>query len=342
MKPAIITALALILLAQAWAAPLTAYDDALWLKRAQTPTGDYVLAVDVPGGVRAYYRAILAACDWRGATIPTDYRQTPRQNYRRGAGAPADAVLAMRTGNVFAFLAGLLCLYYVANVALGSTWRAALALSPLVISPLFPVYIVPRVGPDALLFAWVCAFLAVWVYAHQQGRAAAWRWVIALGAAGGLATFVKINGALVLFAYMAWIVARRQGWARLYLPALAGAVAFGLFYLLNPAFHGIRPEFVIWDILARRAVVAHGQLTTYGPIGWLDLVHRVVPSIALLPVLGVVAWRARAAWWFWPVVAWGLALAVGTLLTINQPLPRYVGPLELGLYVPIALACLRK
>lgn len=333
-------AIALLLLAQAWATKLTPYDDALWLRRAQAPLGDYELAVDVPGGIRAYYRTILSFIEWRGASIATDYELSPPQNHAHGASAPADAVLAMRTGNVAAFIAGLLCLYYVAVTALGSSWRAALALSPLLISPLFPVHIIPRVGPDALLFAWVCGFLALWIYTYQKGRASSWQWALVLGAVGGLASFVKINGALVLFAYMAWLAASNKGRARLLLPPLAGAAGFVVFYLLNPAFHGAGPTFVVWDILARRVFVAQGQRAIYGPIGWLRLVHRVVPCWPLLPLVATVVCRGRRAWWFWPVVSWGLALVVGTLATINQPLPRYVGPLELGLYFPVALVCL--
>ena len=343
----VVTVLAGALGLVAWQAagtPLTMYDEPLWYARSQRPIWDtadpheYFRATDVPGMVRVVYGAALRLTGTHNKHyVQADYGDTHLNNRRRGVGAPADAVMVMRGCNVIAFVGALAALYFVALRVLRHRWLAGLCLTPFLVSPIFPLRVVPRVGPDMLLMTWLCVFLVAWLIFHERGTAHSWYAAVVLGALGGICTFAKINGALPLFGYAGYAVVTARGWRRLLLPLLALAVGFALFYVLNPSFLGYRPDEVILDILRRRMHMRRSVDSLVGPMGRLELWSKLFPCWPLIPVLLVLAWRARKAWWFVPVGTWGLALVVGTAAMINRPSPRFLTPLELGLYFPACL-----
>ena len=336
-----------LVILQAACTPLAMYDEPLWYRRSRIPVWErsergYVLAVDLPGMNRLVYGAAL---DLFGLDdLPNkepDYKAKPWENFRDGCFAPADAVMAMRGCNVIAYLIGLAALYYAAWLALRRHGLALLAVSPVCLSWLYIGHIVPRVGPDALLFQWLAIFLAVWLYLHLRGpRDLDPRYSLLLGAIAGLATFAKQNGALVLLAYMGYLAFACRGRWRLLCPTLAGAGAFLVFYFFNFGVVWHWPQTVAMDILARRAVAATALETYSGPCGFFELAQKSMPLWPLLPVAGLALWRCRREPWFAPVAWWAGALAAGTIMMINLPLARYIGPVELGWLYVFALAAI--
>lgn len=327
------------------AKPPEMYDDPLWYRRSLTPLcqqGEtaYGLAVDLPGMCRLSYGAVLRAAGLDELPYrEVDYSLSPGANWERGAYAPIDAVLAMRGVNLAAFTGAILCLYAVAHRCLERRpLLALLPVAPFVLAPTFIDEIVPHVGPDALLTLWLAAFLLVWIWGEARGRALSWQWAVLLGLVGGIAAFAKQNGALVVLGYAAYAAAYTRGWKRAALPALALGVTFGVFYFSNPGLIGEWPHTVVADILSRRAVAASRLDTVYRGLTWTESLEYGVRYWSLLPVLLFALWRARKAPWSRPVYFWGGALFLGTITMINLPLPRYLGPLQLGLYFPAVLA----
>lgn len=344
MKPiptAALVILAGVLALQAATTPLTPYDEPLWYQRSQQPIwqtdgpNDYFWAVDVPGQCRLVYWCALKAFSLggQGFKLP-DYTLPLSENKGKGAGAPADAVLAMRGANVAASLGAIAALYLAAAWTLGSRKWALLAVMPVLLSPVYAPSIVPRVGPDALLLAWCAAFLCAWVWFHKQGRGLSWRSALVLGVIGGLATFAKINGALVCFAYLGYACCRRKPLQGL----VCLGVAFAVYYLANPAFIGTNPAELLQDVIARRATVMAARDGTNGPLGFFPTLSASIDCWPLLPFVALLFWRVRKEPWAAPYLWWGGTLIVATIATINLPLPRYLGPVHFGLYVPAGVA----
>jgi len=238
------------------------------------------------------------------------------------------------------FVLGLGCLYLVAYMILRRPLLAILPVVPLVLSPTFPVDIVPRVGPDAVLMAALCLFLLAWVALDRRGQGRTWTAAIVMGVLGGVCAWTKINGALVLVAYAAYMAIGKPSLRKYSRGAVALAVGAVTFYLLNPAFIGQNPAAVFVDILVRRAQVIQVMRLRFGPLGWTAVLSEAVRCWAFLPVLAWVAWKVRNVPLMVPVLLWGGVLAVGNLAVMNLPLPRYLGPVELGLHFGGALAVL--
>ena len=329
---------------QAAITPMTPYDEPLWYRRAQVPIAQniecaYDWAVDVPGGCRLLYGTALDV--WGLDGLPyrmPDYAVTWQENLENGCYAPADAVLLMRGCNMLMFICGLVCLYLVSYMALRRPVLALLPLAPLVLSPTFPVEIVPRVGPDAILMVGLCLFLLAWATLDRRGQGRSWTAVVTLGVLGGIAAWTKINGALMLIGYLGYMVAvtpRGRGAVKgLVALAIGGAV----FYLLNPALIGHNPIEVFVDILQRRAVAGAALDKIYGTMGWTAVFAGAVKCWPLVPIIAWAVWKARVLPGMAPVFWWAVAVVIGNLVLINLPLARYLGPIELGLYFTGALS----
>ena len=331
---------------QAASTPLTSYDEPLWYLRSQRPVWrtdgphDYPWATDVPGGCRLVYGAALDVFGLDGLPNrqPVYKVEAYRANWENACYAPADAVLAMRGCNVVLYLSGLLALYVVAVSVLKRPVWALAAVSPLVLSPTFPLEIVPRVGPDALLMATLCLFLLVWTSLDGRGKTLSAKAAVLMGVLGGLCTFAKVNGALAPIAFAAWAAYRGRGWARIGLPMTVLAITGVGFYALNPAFYAEWPWTCLIDILQRRAVAGAALDKIYGTMGWTAVFAGAVRVWPLFLVALAVLWRVRRVRALEPVLWWGIIGAAGNLAVINLPLPRYIGPVELGIYYPAALA----
>lgn len=337
-----------VLLLQAAQTKLTPYDEPLWYRRAQRPIWstsseyDYIRAVDVPGGCRLIYWAALKATNQMGKPylmpdyeIPFGTRET-----MEGRTAPGDAVLIMRGCNVIGYMLGLLCLYKVALWGLKRPLLAALAVSPLVVSPLFPVQIVPRVGPDAFLMGGLSACLFTWVLGERRGKLFSLKWSVLMGLVFGATIICKVNGAFALFAYMAYAACYGRGRERVTAGVVAFIVAGTCFYFFNIAFIGRWPHAVMFDIINRRLVVAAFLDTKYGVLGWTEVWNHSVALWPIIPVALYACWSARKNAVLRPILWWGCFLFLGTLFSTNWKIPRYLGPVELGLYFPVALAML--
>ena len=336
---AMVAAVIAVLVVQTAQAPSTRYDDPLWIARGERAIwtvdrpADRFLAVDVPGLCRLAYWLPLRLVKGRGASIPTDYTLEPRANARRGAHAQPDKVLWCRLPNLIAFLGGLLCLYAAALNILKSPWWAVVPLAPFLISPTFPLTVLPRLGPDVFLFAGLCAFLAVWLWLHERNRAGDWVAVVLMGIFGGICVSAKINGALVLIAYCVWLCRRHPVKA-----ICTGLLAFCIFYGMNPGFYGLWPHRLVRAILERRLAIIAQWSMRYEVMGRTELLSELIPCWPVVPVFVVAMWQKRREWWAGPVMLWGSFLTAGTLLSVNKLSACYSAPAELGLFFAGSLA----
>jgi hypothetical protein len=67
---------------------------------------------------------------------------------------------------------------------------------------------------------------------------------------------------------------------------------------------------------------------------WTD----ALPLWPLVPFYAWLLWRSRGEPWFGAIAWWGGFLALGTFLTNPSPATRYLAPLELAVYFPVAVA----
>ncbi|MHC4714801.1 MAG: hypothetical protein ACYTAN_16275 [Planctomycetota bacterium] len=342
------TPLITLAIAVAWTAHIAAWqrltpcDEPLWIERSSRPIWkceaplDYRWAVDVSGMVRLVYGAALPVVDnCRGANTRTDYTLTYGENLMRGSGAKPDAVLLCRGVNVLAFAAALVALYLAALSLIRRPILALLPVAPLMLSRLYPYSIIPRLGPDALLAAWLAMFLLAWLWLDRRGRAATWRGAVTLGIVGGLCVFAKINGALAILAYATWLIVYAKGRAK-WLAGLSLAAAFIVYYAANPAFWGVMPDALIFDVLCRRAFIAARSSQNY-PLWSSRTWSEGLRCWPFVPLALWVLWRCRSRQ-LSPLYFWGLFIAAGNLALINLPLDRYLGPVELAGYFTVSVA----
>jgi len=343
---AVFIAYVLLLLSQCMCVPLRPFDEPLWYRRCcRWPTEVnepwlYKIAIDVPALNRWLYGGALRLCGLTGLPCPkADYSVSEKRNLTEGRIAPWEAVMVMRSVNVLSFVGAVLPLYVVAWLILRSRAWAVVALLPLAFSKNIVLHIVPRVGPDALLAFTLSATLAAWVAWHLKGEGTTLKAVILLGALAGLATGTKLNGGLLVLAFCAYLVTSCKGWQRLWKPILAGASAFVAFSLINPVVIMGRAPFyqVLVDMVRRRFVVIAGSNERAGPMSFIQFANSALPTWPMLPALAAGFIACRREGWFPPVAWWTAFLTLGTFFGINRPFPRYLGPLEIGLYFPAAL-----
>jgi hypothetical protein len=211
-------------------------------------------------------------------------------------------------------------------------WLAVLTVVPIAGSSVFWDSVAWRLGPDALLCLMLVAVLAAWLM--LTGR----KQFVVVSILCGLACAAKQNGVLVLAAWCGYLAMRERGAGRISRPVLALVVAAGVFSAVNPSTWYGPWEFLTHSISSRlwyAGIVA----SFYGPHTWWQSTFATLPTWPLLPLYAWIISRCRGEAWFEAVAWWGAFLALGTLFTIPAPEPRrYLAPLELGIYFPVALA----
>lgn len=275
-----------------------------------------------------------------------DYTQSHDWNVAAGRVAPEQARRMVRVTNA-AFMVAAAALIYVAGArAVGpfAGFLCALAF----IDPYHlmghTVAVVWSLGPDCLLWLMMTGMLSLWVYLEDT-----WAGTLAAGLAAGLATSTKLNGAFLVVVLCAWLLYRRQ-WQK---AMAAGGLALAIFVLLNPVVWSrgtLGIARVLWDFVAWGRIRAPEYAASFAELadrGWLGTRAVILSRPAWLP-----GWLSL---WLWMAITiallasrrmrrveimplWSATIALGHLMSVPAPEPRYVMPIQAGLLIGIAAA----
>jgi hypothetical protein len=290
---------------------------------------DYVHGLDHPALDRWVLGALLRIAGRMPATVPPewDFTQSFEWNVEHGRVGPPATVQFVRAANaaLMTIAAALMCL---------ALMRAVTPAAGLVAGLFFIVHpsameVLWSLGPDALLWPLVAATLYLWVQ-FGATRAGA----IAVGIAAGLATSTKLNGAVTVVAFCAWLLLKRR-WR---LAVLAGAVAFAVFVAVNPFLwsRGVLgvpkmfAEIISWRMERAALMAAHHPTYQNAPqmVRFFWLMGSWWPTLFLVLV-------SRRLWRLEPAVFWAASLAVLHGLTVNIPEKRYLYLIDAGLVLGI-------
>jgi len=306
-----------------------------------SPDG-YFYATDHPAMFHWVNRTILKVLRVEIGPIPKiDPSKDRDWNLAHGRAAPRYPVVILRRANVVALTVGLVFLFFVAHRALGGwLWGFVLA-APLVLAPYVGLFVCGYIQTDAYLAFLICLCILLWLTFHYSpDPVGAWH-VVAVSVVIGLAQSTKLNGGLLLLAYMTYLVVMGRGIGRLWRPILAGAVVAAVFFIVNPVMLSRGPfgwVKVIGDMLRIRAETISGHEASLGPLSLLNRLHYLFPEWFLLPLFALFVIKARKERWFLPVAIWASFLIAGTIATANQPFNRYRMPLDLGLATLVTLS----
>ncbi|MHC4713728.1 MAG: phospholipid carrier-dependent glycosyltransferase [Planctomycetota bacterium] len=371
-----ILAVAAAFVQQAFSTPLRPFDEPLWFHRSlvtpasvDTPERRH-WAIDIPGLSRWVHWAVLKTTDldrippseppcWdiRDGRVyfkgePTDSfwgrkpgRTLEQWEARHGRYAPRKGLMAMRMTNLAFFFLAVGSLYYTAWLVLGRKWLSALAVVPVLASPVFAtdVAFLSRSG-DVFLVAAFAAGLAAWTRFHLSGRGTSTAAIAVMGIVAGLAVSAKHPGVLLVAAYGGYLVWLSPGWSRLVNPLALMLVAFGVFGLLNPGIFlgaGGNPFAACLMMIERRAINVAHHLRYSGAMSFTQVFGFF--WWPLFPAFAYLLWACRRERWFPAVGTWAAVITAAMLIglfTVRLSFPSYFAPLELSLYFPLSLAAL--
>ncbi len=265
-------------------------------------------------------------------------------NLARGALPTLEVQMALRSVNVL-FLAGMVAFIYLGLKRIFANRVAALAGTlPVIFS--YPLHsapapftaLAPYIGVDSMLLFWLSVFWYIWLRVKDESLPG----VLLLGAVGGLMVSTKVNGAFVLIGAGLYLLLALRGGRRILFPALLGAVAFGVFILLNPIY---RAGDLAWMARRLRDVITLmyrlKHLTAqqeWGRFTRAEVMAYTFPYwIFYLPVTALVVrtWRQR---WMRITVAWALPMILLNWFLIYVPFPRYAAPMAVAFLVLFAVA----
>jgi hypothetical protein len=261
-----------------------------------------------------------------------------------GEYAPRRGILALRMVNLAAFGCMLLFLWLTARMVTGSDILAAATVAPFCTLHFWitTVAFVSMSG-DTFMLAGFALALFLWTRFHLQGRGVSWKSVILVGVAAGVTTSAKHPGVIVVGAFALYLLWYSRGWDRLLKPAIAAAVALGVFVLVNPAvltYPGARPWEVLQLMMNRRDVVADEGMTRHGGVGLSEIWRRVFFWVPLVPAAFVGVLAVRRERWLVPVGIWCASITVVTtlqLIRLGILEARYAAPIEMAVYFTLAL-----
>lgn len=318
------------------------WDETLHVKAALHDTSDYlsgmgyVYSKDHPTLKRLIYRWVLHS---RGITsIDTPnvlYKEHDEKwNIENGRVPPMEAITPLRVTNAAFMTAAVGLLFLTALMILKNGPLAALVALPLAASERIAAGVVWYIGCDAILAFFLALGVFLFVDLVQRGKASTLLGVLVLGAAGGLATSAKFNGALLVLAFMAYLAIYNTGKDRILRPLLMWAASVLVFVMLNPVVRGGGLDWTlgtIWGMLERRERIWLSQYSE-APLSRVELVARFFPyAVAVLPALSALVALRRKKWAL-PLVILSAVLVVGTLLSVNRTYKRYYLPIELAVF----------
>ena len=320
------------------------FDDALWYRRFcdthplqwKSPE-TYSVCVDLPAMNRWVYGALLRV--FRANRLPCkfpDYSKSQHWNLAHGSQAPHKAEMIIRGFNLWLFWVTCLVLWLTLRLLVKDGF--ALLITAVLLCLPYQPDLIARFHTEGLLLFFLVATLALWAHLHKSGAATSRRGVLAIAVICGLAASTKINGTLVLFAFMSYLVVESSGFGKLVNPLMAAACAFAVFCVVNPVCIGVGPVKVCADMLHRR-FEAIGQLRRFElRISKWEFYLRLLPLWWAMPPFFFAIWRRRKVRLLAPFIYWGMWLFIGTVLTISYPHGKYLAPGVLGLVIPGAAA----
>jgi len=164
-----------------------------------------------------------------------------------------------------------------------------------------------------------------------------------MGVVIGLALSTKLNGGLLLVAYLVYLVLESKGIDRVWRPVAFVSTAFTVFVAVNPVLQkgGVAGLFdTLRAMLAWRGRVYRLHEHLFGTMPGWKMFTFMFPYWYLLPLAALLVWGNRRERWFAPVILWSLFLVVGTAVTINQPFTRYLMPIDFGITVSVMLSAI--
>ncbi len=164
-----------------------------------------------------------------------------------------------------------------------------------------------------------------------------------MGAIVGLAVSTKYNAGLLLVAYCAYVVLVSRSKRALLLVPLAAASAFAVFVLVNPIMLKGGPSWwlkVVDETLKHRMNVIAMHRDMYPHTTFWQRAAFFMPYWYALPLLAVLVAAARRERWFVPVAIWAAFLIAGTVLTADQPWPRYRAVSDIGAVVLFSMSAI--
>ena len=313
----------------------TEYIKMKYLPGAGTPYDDlsYIHGLDQPALERWVCHFLLKVSGRMPESLPQkdwDYDRDFNWNVTQGNVAPPDSVRLVRVANAAFMILAAACLFL----------ALARAVSPLagLVGSLYLVFhpslidVMWSIGSDPLLWLCMCAALLCWTL-FEDSRTG----LILVSLLGGLAASAKVNGAFIVVGYAVWLALRRK-----YLYAvLAAAIGLLTFIICNPivfsrGIFGVPVmlwEFLHWRTVRSSMIAAH--YPAFAEAGrWRVMFYLLGVWWPLLPLLIV----SRRLWKLDAPVFWAFTLAVGHLLTVSAPLPRYTIAIQEGLALGLIAA----
>jgi hypothetical protein len=272
-----------------------------------------------------------------------------------GAGVPYKALMVMREINMIMLLILLVSLYYTANLILKSPLLAMAATLPVALCPVYVTSLgIWSWSGDIFVVALFGVGLALWVKWHMSNafltgtRKQRWLRLIAIAAIGGLATSSKQTGVLFVLAFAVYLCISYSGHRRIWVPVLVSLVSFFVFCLLNPCIWfytsvDVWPWQILGHFISRRRTVIAQYISSRGPMSTTDILQQTFWWFPVMPIVCVAVWRCRHERWLLPILIWGAFIVFGTAIGILQThmlYLRYVAPIELGAFFPIAIVLL--
>ena len=305
---------------------------------------DYYYAVEHPAIYRWIGRGVLRLFRVEIGDVPkVDLTKSLEWNVENGRTAPRRPVLVLRAVNVVLLVGALVALFFLARIAFGGyAWGFVLA-APIALPPALGRYIGGYILTDAYLTFFLAATLLAWVVFHHRPKPASIIYVIAIGVLLGFTISAKLNGALILLAYVAYLAVVARGPDRVWLPFVAVLAASTTFVALNPVMQKgglLWPALVARDMIAARSEVYQAHNQFFGYKGTWGILLFMFPHWYLLPLLIAPILKARTETWFPPVFLWSTFLVLGTALTIEQPFNRYLMPINLGLTALVMMSAI--
>jgi hypothetical protein len=324
-------------------------DDNDALRRMAVSPLDYagehnrLYSLDHPAIYRWVGRAVLSITGTPIGEIPTPDGEHDFQWNTENRHAPWAPVLVLRKTTATAYVLALLALFFAARVALGSyVWGFFLG-AWLAIPERLGWFVAGYIMTDAYLALFIAVSLLVWlVFNRSRNPLAPWR-VAVMGVVIGLAVSSKVNGALVLLAYMSYLAIRARGARCVLLPLEAAAAAFAVFVAINPIMLFNTPVgwlSVIHDMVGRREEVLSIHKYNFGEFGIWQRLGYLFPLYYLfpLPVFLIAIIKASRQPWFLPVALWAAFLIAGTAATLTQGFYRYVMPVDFAVATIVTLS----
>jgi hypothetical protein len=305
-------------------------------------TWDYYYAIDHPALSHWCDRAVLQVLGITIGDLPkVDKNKDYDWNIAHGRTVPRAPVNALRTVNVVLLVGTMLSLFAAARLVFGKCLWGFVLTAPLVLSPAIITSVGAYIKTDAYLAFFFALAFALWLRFHLSKKPMRLAHMAIMGILAGLAVSTKLNGGLLVLAYLTYLAWHSTGFDRIWRPCVFGLLVFLIFVVVNPVMQRgglVWPFEVMRDMLRLRGRISEFHDAYLGTARWDYMVNFLFPYWYLLPLFAILVYNARRESWFPPAILWSSFLVVGTAATVRQPFNRYLMPLNLGLFTIVLMS----